>query len=443
MNTVPKIPVPVNEPVLSHAPGTPERAELKRALKDLSARPIEIPLVIGGKEVRTGKTTDAVMPHCHRHVLAKVHQAGPTEVRGAVAAAREAWRGWSAWTLERRAAGFLQAADPLAGRNLPTSPAIMGNTVVWKPAGTAVFSNYFVLKLLEEAGLPPGVINFVPGAAPQVSEALLADRHLAGIHFTGSTEVFQSLWQGVARNLTSYAGYPRLVGETGGKDFIVAHASADLDALAVAIVRGAYEYQGQKCSAASRAYVPDSLWPKLRERVLGMLGEIRVGDPADFRNFMGAVIDRKAFEKIKSYIEAAKTDAQATLVFGGACDDGDGYFIQPTLIETADPAYRTMCEEIFGPVLSLYVYPEGRWADTLRVVDETSPYALTGAIFAQDRRAVEEAQRALRYAAGNFYVNDKPTGAVVGQQPFGGARASGTNDKAGRIPNLLRLVNPP
>src|SRR5439155_461658 len=263
---------------LSHAPGTPERAELKRALKDLSARPIEIPLVIGGKEVRTGKTADAVMPHCHRHVLAKVHQAGPPEVRAAVAAAREAWRDWSVWSLERRA---------------------------------AVFSNYFVLKLLEEAGLPPGVINFVPGPAALVSEALLAERNLAGIHFTGSTEVFQSLWQGVARNLTSYAGYPRLVGETGGKDFIVAHASADVDALAVAIVRGAYEYQGQKCSAASRAYVPDSLWPNLRERVLGMLGEIRVGDPADFRNFMGAVIDRKAFDKIKSYIEAAKKDAQA------------------------------------------------------------------------------------------------------------------------------------
>jgi len=521
MNTIPKIPVPVNEPVLSHAPGTPERAELKRALKDLSARPIEIPLVIGGKEVRTGKTTDAVMPHCHRHVLAKVHQAGPTEVRAAVAAAREAWRDWSAWSLERRAAVFLKAADLLAGRyrsvvnaatmlgqsktahqaeidaacelidffrfnlhyaeriyaeqplsapgtwnaldhrplegfvyaitpfnftsiggNLPTSPAIMGNTVVWKPAGTAAFSNYFVLKLLQEAGLPPGVVNFVPGAAAQVSEAVLADRHLAGIHFTGSTEVFQSLWQGVARNLTSYAGYPRLVGETGGKDFIVAHASADVDALAVAIVRGAYEYQGQKCSAASRAYVPDSLWPTLRERVLGMLGEIRVGDPADFRNFMGAVIDRKAFEKIKGYIEAAKADTQATLLFGGACDDTDGYFIQPTLIETTDPAYRTMCEEIFGPVLSLYAYPERRWAETLRVVDETSPYALTGAIFAQDRQAVEDAQRALRYAAGNFYVNDKPTGAVVGQQPFGGARASGTNDKAGSILNLLRWVSP-
>src|SRR5256885_7885454 len=470
MNAIPKTPPPVNEPVLSYAPSTPERVELKKALKDLSTRQADIPLVIGGKDVRTGKTVDVVMPHCHRHVLAKVQQAGPGEVQAAIAAARDAWRDWSAWGFERRAAVFLKAADLLAtryrpivnaatrlgqsktahqaeidaacelidffrfnvhfaeriyaeqplsapgtwnvldhrplegfvyaitpfnftsiGGNPPTSRAIMGNTVVWKPAGTAAFSNYFVLKLLEEAGLPPGVINFVPGAAPQVSEALLADRHLAGIHFTGSTEVFQSLWQGVARHLTSYASYPRLVGETGGKDFIVAHASADLDALAVAIVRGAYEYQGQKCSAAPRAYVPASLWPTRRERVLGMLGEIRVGDPADFRNFMGAVIDRKAFEKIKGYIEAAKADTQATLLFGGACDDTDGYFIQPTLIETTDPAYRTMCEEIFGPVLSLYAYPERRWAETLRVVDETSPYALTGAIFAQDRQAVEDA----------------------------------------------------
>jgi len=521
MNTIPKIPVPVNEPVLSHAPGTPERAELKRALKDLSARPIEIPLVIGGKEVRTGKTTDAVVPHCHRHVLAKVHQAGPPEVRAAVAAAREAWRDWSAWSLERRAAVFLKAAELLAGRyrpivnaatmlgqsktahqaeidaacelidffrfnphyaeriyaeqplsapgtwnaldhrplegfvyaitpfnftsiggNLPTSPAIMGNTVVWKPAGTAAFSNYFVLKLLEEAGLPPGVINFVPGAAPQVSEALLADRHLAGIHFTGSTDVFQSLWQGVARNLTSYAGYPRLVGETGGKDFILAHASADPDVLATGMMRGAFEYQGQKCSAASRAYIPDALWPAVRDRLLAMLAEVKVGDPADFRNFMGAVIDRKAFDKIKGYIDAAKRAPGVKIQFGGGADDTDGYFIEPTVLEAQDPAYRTMCEEIFGPVLSVHVYPASRWAETLRLVDQTSPYALTGAIFAQDRRAVEEAKDALRYAAGNFYVNDKPTGAVVGQQPFGGARASGTNDKAGSLLNLIRWVSP-
>ena len=521
MNATPKIPVPVNEPVLSYAPGTSERLELKKALKDLSSHHVEIPLVIGGNEVRTGKTVDAVMPHCHHHVLAKVHQAGPAEVQAAIKAAREAWHDWSTWDLEPRAAVFLKAADLLAtryrpmvnaatmlgqsktahqaeidaacelidffrfnlhfaerlyaeqpisapgtwnyleyrplegfvyaitpfnftsiGGNLPTSPAIMGNTVVWKPAATAVFSNYFILKLLEEAGLPPGVINFVPGPAVQVSDGVLLDRSLAGIHFTGSTEVFQTLWRRVGECLSSYAGYPRLVGETGGKDFILAHASADADALATAIVRGAYEYQGQKCSAASRAYVPATLWPKVRDRVLAMLAEVKMGDPADFRNFMGAVIDRKAFDKIREYLEAAKHAPGVKILAGGGTNDTDGYFIEPTLIQTDDPTYRTMCEEIFSPVLSLYVYPESHWAETLRLVDQTSPYALTGAIFAQDRRAVEDGQRALRFAAGNFYVNDKPTGAVVGQQPFGGARASGTNDKAGSLLNLIRWVSP-
>src|SRR5438067_1984613 len=385
MNGILKVPPPVNEPVLSYAPGAAERVELKRALKDLSARQIEIPLIVGGEEVRTGTTVEAVMPHCYRHVLARVHQAAPREVQAAIAAAREARRDWSTWSLERRAAVFLKAADLLAtryrpivnaatmlgqsktahqaeidaacelidfwrfnphfaerlyaeqpisapgtwnlldyrplegfvyaitpfnftsiGGNLPTAPALMGNTVVWKPAATAVFSNYFILKLLEEAGLPPGVINFVPGPAVQISDSLLLDRALAGIHFTGSTEVFQALWNRVGERLSSYAGYPRLVGETGGKDFILAHASADLDALATAMVRGAYEYQGQKCSAASRAYVPDTLWPRLRERVLAMLDEVKTGDPADFTNFTGAVIDRKAFDKIKVYLEAAK-----------------------------------------------------------------------------------------------------------------------------------------
>jgi 1-pyrroline-5-carboxylate dehydrogenase len=520
MNTTPKIPTPMNEPVQSYAPGTRERAELKQTLKDMGGRPIEIPVVVGGKEIRTGCTVDAVMPHCHRHVLAKVHQAGPDEVAGAVAAARAAWREWSSSSLADRAAVFLKAADLLAtrrraavnaatmlgqsktahqaeidaacelidfwrfnvhfaerihaeqpisssgtwnaldyralegfvyaitpfnftsiGGNLPTAPAIMGCTVVWKPAATAAYSNYFLLKLLEEAGLPPGVVNFVPGPASQISERVIADRHLGGIHFTGSTEVFQALWKQVATNLTGYADYPRLVGETGGKDFILAHASADVDALATAIVRGAYEYQGQKCSAASRAYVPDSIWPRVKERVLGMLSDIKVGDPADFTNFMGAVIDRKAFAKIKDYIDGAKGDPRAKVLFGGGCDDTDGYFVQPTLIQVEDPAYRTMCEEIFGPVLTLYVYPERQWAQTLALVDRTSPYALTGAVFAQDRRAVAEAQAALRYAAGNFYVNDKPTGAVVGQQPFGGARASGTNDKAGSLLNLVRWTS--
>ena len=520
MNTPPKIPTPTNEPVLSYAPGTRERAELKQTLKEMGGRQIEIPVIVGGKEIRTGRTVDAVIPHCHRRVLAKVHQAGPDEVAGAIAAARGAWREWSASSLADRAAVMLKAADLLAtrwrpvvnaatmlgqsktahqaeidaacelidfwrfnvhfaerihadqplsstgtwnaldyralegfvyaitpfnftsiGGNLPTAPAIMGCTVVWKPAATAAYSNYFLLKVLEEAGLPPGVVNFVPGPASQISERVIADRHLGGIHFTGSTEVFQSLWKQVATNLTAYADYPRLVGETGGKDFILAHASADVDALATAIVRGGFEYQGQKCSAASRAYVPDSLWPKVKERVLGMLAGLKVGDPADFTNFMGAVIDRKAFTKIKEYIDGAKSDPKAKVLFGGGCDDAEGYFVQPTLIQVEDPAYRTMCEEIFGPVLSLYVYPERQWAETLALVDRTSPYALTGAVFAQDRRAVAEAQAALRYAAGNFYVNDKPTGAVVGQQPFGGARASGTNDKAGSPLNLVRWTS--
>ena len=521
MNTA-KIPTPVNEPVFPYAPGSRERGELKQALKDLSGRQIEIPVVIGGKEIRTGKTVDAVMPHCHRHVLAKVHQAGPEEVAGAVKAARDAWREWSSWSLADRAAVFLKAADLLAtrwramlnaatmlgqsktvfqaeidaacelidfwrfnvhyaerihaeqplsvpgsgmwnaldyrglegfiyaitpfnftaiGGNLPTSPALMGCTVVWKPAATASYSNYLVFRLLQEAGLPPGVINFVPGPAAVISERLLADRHLGGIHFTGSTEVFQTLWKQVANNLTSYADYPRLVGETGGKDFILAHASADVDALATGIVRGAFEYQGQKCSAASRAYIPESLWPKLRDRVLGLLTDVRVGDPADFRNFMAAVIDRKSFDKIKGYIERARNDPKAKIVFGGECDDADGYFVHPTLIQVEDPGYRTMCEEIFGPVLSLYVYPDKKWKETLELVDRTSPYALTGAVFSQDRAVLAEASSALRYAAGNFYLNDKPTGAVVGQQPFGGGRASGTNDKAGSLLNLIRWTS--
>ena len=519
MNTA-KIPTPVNEPVLAYAPGSRERTELKQALKDLSGHQMEIPVVIGGKEIRTGKTVDAVMPHCHRHVLAKVHQAGPEEVTAAVKAAGEAWRDWSTWSLTDRAAVFLKAADLLAtrwramvnaatmlgqsktafqaeidaacelidfwrynaefvvriyseqpysptgtwnrmeyrplegfvfavspfnftaiGANLSTSPALMGCTVVWKPAATASYSNYLVFRLLQEAGLPPGVVNFVPGPATVISERLLADRHLGGIHFTGSTEVFQTLWKQVATNLTGYADYPRLVGETGGKDFILAHASADVDALATGIVRGAYEYQGQKCSAASRAYVPESLWPKLRERVLGLLAEARVGDPADFRNFMGAVIDRKAFDKIKQYVEQAKRDPKVKILFGGECDDSDGYFVHPTLIQVEDPMYRTMCEEIFGPVLSLYIYPDKQWKETLALVDRTSPYALTGGVFAQDRAALAEADAALRYAAGNFYKNDKPTGAVVGQQPFGGGRASGTNDKAGSLLNLIRWTS--
>ncbi|HZH81034.1 MAG TPA: L-glutamate gamma-semialdehyde dehydrogenase, partial [Gemmatimonadales bacterium] len=502
-------------------PGSPERAELEAALRDL-ATPRDLPTVVGGKHVMgSGERFDVVQPHAHREILGTGAKATHDDASAAVAAARSAAPEWRALSFDDRAAVLLKAADLLAGPwrarlnaatmlgqsktahqaeidaacelidffrfnvhyaerlyaeqprstpgvwnsmeyrplegfvyaitpfnftsiggNLPTAPAIMGNTVVWKPAATAVLSNYFIMRLLEEAGLPPGVINFVPGPSVQVSERLLADRAFAGIHFTGSTEVFQTLWKQAAANLTSYAAYPRLVGETGGKDFVLAHASADVDALATGLVRGAFEYQGQKCSAASRAYIPDAIWPQVRDRMLAMLAEVKVGDPADFRNFMGAVIDRKAFDKIKAYIDAAKRAPGVKVLFGGGANDADGYFIEPTVIESQDPTYRTMCEEIFGPVLTVHVYPAARWADTLRLVDQTSPYALTGAIFAQERRIVEEAKQALRYAAGNFYINDKPTGAVVGQQPFGGARASGTNDKAGSLLNLIRWVSP-
>jgi 1-pyrroline-5-carboxylate dehydrogenase len=521
MNAILKVPAPVNEPVLSYAPGTAERAALKRRLEDLAGQVMEIPLIIGGRVVCTGKLRDAVSPHRHRHVLARVHQAGPPEIDAAVKAALDGWREWSRWSFEERAAVFLRAADLLAtkhraavnaatmlgqsktahqaeidaacemvdflrfnvhyaeriyqeqplsvagqwnrldhrplegfvyaitpfnftsiGGNLPSSPAIMGNVAIWKPAATAVYSNYVLMRVFLEAGLPPGVINFVPGSAVDVSARLLSDPHLAGIHFTGSTGVFQSLWQQVGANIARYAGYPRLVGETGGKDFIVAHASADVDAVATAIVRGAYEYQGQKCSAASRAYLPASRWPAVRDRVLEMLGRVRMGDPADFRNFVGAVIDRAAFDKITEYIDAARKAPGVTVLAGGGRDASEGYFIEPTLLQVEDPRYRTMCEEIFGPVMTVHVYPDARWTETLALVDQTSPYALTGAVFAGERGAAAEALAALRFAAGNFYINDKPTGAVVGQQPFGGARASGTNDKAGSILNLLRWVSP-
>jgi 1-pyrroline-5-carboxylate dehydrogenase len=316
---------------------------------------------------------------------------------------------------------------------------MMGNTVVWKPASSAIPSAYQILKLLEAAGLPPGVVNFVPGNAREVSDVLLDHRDLAGVHFTGSTEVFNSMWSTIGAGMGRYRSYPRIVGETGGKDFIVAHPSADRQALAVAVVRGAFEYQGQKCSAASRIYVPRSIWSDVRDRIVGMIGQIRVGDVADFRNFMGAVIDRKAFESISSYLEEARSSAR--IVAGGGANAEKGYFIEPTVVETDDPGYRLMCEEIFGPVVTAHVYDDARWLETLKVVDETSPYALTGAVFADDRRAVREAAAALRNAAGNFYVNDKPTGAVVGQQPFGGARGSGTNDKAGSKLNLVRWVS--
>jgi 1-pyrroline-5-carboxylate dehydrogenase len=339
--------------------------------------------------------------------------------------------------------GFVYAVTPFnftsIAANLPTAPALMGNTVVWKPAASAMFSAHYLMQLLEAAGLPPGVINFVPGDPAAISEVVLTHRDLAGVHFTGSTAVFNGMWQTIGASMSSYRSYPRIVGETGGKDFVVAHASADLAALATAIVRGGFEFQGQKCSAVSRVYVPRSIWPEVRDRIVAMMADIRMGDVRDFRNFMGAVIDERAFDRITGHIAEARGTAR--IVAGGDADKGTGYFIAPTLIETDDPALRQMREEIFGPVVTAYVYDDRRWLETLDLVNETSPYALTGAVFAQDRRAIVEASAALRYAAGNFYINDKPTGAVVGQQPFGGARASGTNDKAGSKLNLVRWVS--
>ncbi len=343
--------------------------------------------------------------------------------------------------------GFVFAVTPFnftaIGGNLPTAPAMMGCTVVWKPAHTALLSSHFIMELLHEAGLPEGVINFVPGPARAIGDACLLHRDLAGVHFTGSTGVFQNMWQTVGQNIARYRTYPRMVGETGGKDFILAHPSADPEALAVAIVRGGYEYQGQKCSAASRLYLPESLWKAgLRDRVLGMIGELRVGDVADFTNFMGAVIDDKSWRNIGGYIQTAKDSSTMKILAGGTLDDREGWFVAPTLVESHDPKSKLMSEEIFGPVVTTYIYPDARWEETLRLVDETSPYALTGAVWSRERAPIGQARSVLRHAAGNFYINDKPTGAVVGQQPFGGARASGTNDKAGSLWNLIRWVSP-
>jgi len=513
-----RVPTPVNEPVKTYAPGTPERSELKSRLASMAAERIEIPVVIGGKEFRSGKLAQAVMPHNHAHVLADWHMATPEMLQQAVTASAEARKEWSRWSWGDRAAVFLKAAEllttthrqtlnaatmlgqsktpfqaeidaacelidfwrfnpyyaeqlydqqPLSDHtmwnqldyrglegfvyavtpfnftsiagNLPTAPALMGNTVIWKPAATAIVSAWYIFKLLEEAGLPPGVINFVPGDPVMVSDALLSNRDLAGVHFTGSTNVFNSMWKTIGANMASFRSYPRIVGETGGKDFIVAHASADVDALAVAIARGGFEFQGQKCSAASRVYIPESVWPKVKERVVGIMQQLRMGDPTDFRNFMGAVIDNRAFKKISDYVEHGR--ANASVVQGGVAKGDTGYFIEPTLIETRDPSYKLLCEEIFGPVVTAHVYRDSEYEEMLRTVDSTSPYALTGAIFSQDRSAVRTAMSILRDSAGNFYINDKPTGAVVGQQPFGGARGSGTNDKAGSQLNLVRWVS--
>jgi 1-pyrroline-5-carboxylate dehydrogenase len=513
-----RVPPPVNEPVRQYAPGSPERTSLKGKLAAMAGETIDMPLIIGGKECRTGETTPSVMPHDHAHVLGRYHKATPALVDEAVAAAREAHREWSGWSFDERASIFLKAAElltttwrdvlnaatmlgqsktafqaeidaaceiidfwrfnvhygqelldeqPISDRtmwnqleyralegfvyavtpfnftsiaaNLPTAPALMGNTVIWKPASSAIYSAYHLMRLFEAAGLPPGVINFVPGDAAMISKALLSNRDLAGVHFTGSTEVFNDMWKTIGASMASYRSYPRIVGETGGKDFVIAHPSADVAAFATAVVRGGYEFQGQKCSAVSRIYVPRSMWNEARDLMVSMIDDIKMGNIQDFRNFMGAVIDERAFDKITAHIAAARSTAR--VVTGGTSDKSRGYFIRPTLLETDDPGFRTLCEEIFGPVVTAYVYDDDRWTETLELVDRTSPYALTGGVFAQDRRAIVEATSALRYAAGNFYINDKPTGAVVGQQPFGGARASGTNDKAGSKLNLVRWVS--
>ncbi len=514
-------PVARNEPVLDYAPGSPERERLGKRLAELRAERIEIPVVIGGKDIHTGDTRPAVVPHDHQHVLADVHQASAEHVTQAIEASRAAWQEWSRWPWEDRAAVFLKAAELLAGPwrdtvngatmlgqsktahqaeidsacelvdflrfnvqfmtemyaeqpisspgvwnrleyrplegfvlavspfnftaiagNLTTSAAMLGNVVLWKPASTAMLSGYYLMRLFQEAGLPDGVINLLPGSGRTIGDVALASPELAGIHFTGSTGVFNGMWKTVANDMERYKSYPRMVGETGGKDFIIAHPSADVDAVVAAIVRGSFEYQGQKCSAASRVYLPSNLWPEIRERLAAEVSTITMGDTSDFSNFMGAVIDGASFAIQRDAIAEARATAGTNILVGGGTDDSHGWFVEPTVIETSDPTFRTMREELFGPVVTVYVYDEKRWEETLDLVDSTSPYGLTGAVFSQDRAAVAVAADRLRYAAGNFYVNDKPTGAVVGQQPFGGARGSGTNDKAGSMWNLIRWVQP-
>jgi 1-pyrroline-5-carboxylate dehydrogenase len=521
MNGIATTPPPRNEPVLEYRPGSPERADLRIALERLAGNRLDIPIVIGGQEIRTGDTGELVMPHDHGHVLATWHRAGEEEIRLAIKTALEARSEWSSWRWEDRVSVFLRAAELLSatgratlnaatmlgqsktahqaeidsacelidfwrfnahfveriqaeqpisdagtwnrldprplegfvyaitpfnftaiGGNLPTAPAMLGNVAIWKPSDKAIFSGYHIVKLLEEAGLPPGVINFVPGNARRITEILIEHRDLAGIHYTGSTAVFHSIWRQVSDRIDGYRTFPRLVGETGGKNFVLAHSTADAREVAVALVRGGYEYQGQKCSAASRAYIPESLWPEVQDHTLEMLGRIRVGDPRDFRCFMGAVIDREAFRKITDYIEHARGQAGVEFLFGGGSDDSRGYFIEPTLVKVQDPTYRLMCEEVFGPVVAVHVYRDTQWEQMFSTIGRATPYGLTGAVFARERVALLQASDRLRDAAGNFYLNDKPTGAVVGQQPFGGARQSGSNDKAGSILNLYRWVSP-
>ncbi|CAK9249823.1 unnamed protein product [Sphagnum jensenii] len=511
--------LPVNEPIRQYAPNDPARASLQQKLKQMANEKIEIPCIIGGQEIFTGRAFNVKMPHSHKESIARVHLASPEEIQKAANSALRAKHDWQHMPWNERAAIFLRAAELLAGPyrdilnaatmlgqsknayqaeidsacelidflrfnayyyqqlqkeqplsvegvsnsleyrplegfvvaitpfnftaiggNLAAAPAMLGNTVVWKPSDTQVLSAYYTMKLFQEAGLPPGVINFVPADGPEFGETILSHPDLAGVHFTGSTGTFQQIWQTIGKNIDKYKTFPRLVGETGGKDFVFAHPSADWESAATGLVRGAFEYQGQKCSAASRAYLPQSLYGKIQEKIISDLSTMKMGDVRDFGCFINAVIDERSFKKISTFIEIAKASSDAKIIAGGNSKMDVGYFIEPTVIETTKPLFRTMVEEIFGPVLTIHVYDDSKLDETLRICDETSPYALTGAIFAQDRQAVEMMSKRLINAAGNFYINDKPTGATVGQQPFGGARKSGTNDKAGSHLNLFSLA---
>ena len=518
-NAIFKVPLPLNEPIKNYAPGSPEKVELKKKLTEMRQQRIDIPLIIGGEEIRTGNTTEIRAPHDHSILLGTYHKAGAKEVNMAIEAALEARKSWAEMPWEQRAAIFLKAADLLAGPwrailnaatmlgqsktayqaeidaacelidfwrfnsfymtqlmsdqpfspkgmwnrleyrplegfvfavtpfnftsiagNLPTAPALVGNVALWKPASSSVYSAYYLMKLWEEAGLPKGVINLVAGSGSQVGDPVMASEHLAGIHFTGSTAVFQGMWKTVGNNLNKMKYYPRIVGETGGKDFIFVHNSADIDGVVVAAIRGAFEYQGQKCSAASRMYLPKSRWDEFKTKYVGEVNKIKVGDVEDFTNFMGAVIDKGAFKTITDYIKYARDAKDAEIITGGNFDDSKGWFVEPTTIVTTNPKFKTMEEEIFGPVLTIFVYDDNKFDEALDLCDTTSPYALTGAIWAQDRNVLIKMSDKLKNAAGNFYINDKPTAAVVGQQPFGGGRASGTNDKAGSAMNILRWM---
>jgi 1-pyrroline-5-carboxylate dehydrogenase len=520
-NAIFNIPNPVNEPVKNYAPKSMEREELKKMLKTLKSSTVDIPMHIGGKEVRTKTLKEIRPPHETKHLLGVFHYGTKQHVLDAIKAALKAKKDWENLPWESRASIFLKAAElistthrakinaatmlgqsknvyqaeidaacefadflrfnvqymvqiyeqqpisspgiwnkleyrPLEGfvfalspfnftaiaGNLPASAALMGNTVVWKPADTQAYSAQVIMEIFKEAGLPDGVINLIYGDGPDIGDVVFKHPDLAGVHFTGSTAVFQTIWREIGKNIHLFKSYPRIVGETGGKDFIMAHPSAHAKAVSTAISRGSFEYQGQKCSAASRVYIPSNLFKEIQKNVLQDIHSFKMGSVENFSNFINAVIDDKAFTKISGYISQAKKDKNVDIIAGGGFSKKEGYFIEPTVLLTQDPMYRTMCEEIFGPVVSIYVYPEKKYEETLELVNNTSPYSLTGALFSQDRYALEKGIQTLRHAAGNFYINDKPTGAVVGQQPFGGGRASGTNDKAGSYLNLLRWVSP-